>query len=367
MDYVWMHQSWPHWRADTESLHPFSVVLQQKLARLLGQVESLGVGTTARAQLELTAEEALRTSEIEGEAVDVPTLRSSLARRLGVDVGGLSPADRRVDGLVSMILDATIAFEQPLTRERLLTWHAGLFPQESGGVTAGGRFRDDRTGPMRVVSGELGRERIHYEAPPAARLEQEVAAFLQWVEIDNAMDPLLKAGRAHLWFEVIHPFEDGNGRIGRAVSDLLIARAEVSPVRCFSLSAQIQRERREYYRQLEMASRGAPDDTGWLRWFLQCLDRAADDAQQIVSSVLRKARFWAGMGGIALNPRQVDMLNRLLDGFEGKLTTGKWAKICKCSPDTALRDINELASHGILRKEAAGGRSTSYLLGEAHS
>lgn len=367
MDYVWKLQSWPHWHADADSLHPVSVVLQQKLARLLGQVESLGVGTTARAQLELTAEEALRTSEIEGETLDVPTLRSSLARRLGVDLGGLSPADRRVDGLVSMILDATVAFDQPLTRERLLTWHAGLFPEQSGEAMAGGRFRDDRTGPMRVVSGELGREKIHYEAPPAGRLEQEVAAFLQWVENDNTMDPLLKAGRAHLWFEVIHPFEDGNGRIGRAVSDLLIARAEVSPVRCFSLSAQIQKERREYYRQLEMASRGALDDTGWLRWFLQCLDRAADDAQQILSSVLRKARFWAGAGGIALNPRQVDMLNRLFDGFEGKLTTGKWAKISKCSPDTALRDIHELVLHGILHKEAAGGRSTSYQLGEASS
>jgi len=362
MDYVWKHQSWPNWRADTESLHPISAAVQRKLAQLLGRVESLGVGTTARAQLELAAEEALRTSEIEGEALDIPTVRSSLARRLGVDLGGLSPADRRVDGLVSMILDATVAFDQPLTRERLLSWHAGLFPEQSGGVAAGGRFRDDRTGPMRVVSGELGREKIHYEAPPAVRLEEELAAFLAWVDSDSTMDPLLKAGRAHLWFEVIHPFEDGNGRLGRALSDLLIARAEVSPVRCFSLSAQIQKERREYYRQLEMASRGTPDDTGWLGWFLGCLDRAADGAEQIVSSVLRKARFWAGTGGLVLNTRQVGMLNRLFDGFEGKLTTGKWAKISKCSADTALRDINELVSYGILRKEAAGGRSTSYLL-----
>ena len=359
MDYVWKHKDWPNWRADVDSLLPVSLALRQKLARLLGRVESLGLGTTARAQLELAAEEALRTSEIEGEILPAPTVRSSLARRLGVDLGGLSPADRRVDGLVSMILDATAKFDQPLTRERLFSWHAGLFPEQSGG-----RFRDDLTGPMRVVSGELGRETVHYEAPPAARLEEEMAAFLQWLESDCAMDPLLKAARAHLWFEVIHPFEDGNGRIGRAVSDLLIARAEASPVRCFSLSAQIQKERREYYRQLEMASRGTLDDTVWLRWFLGCLDRAADGAEQIVSAVLRKARFWADAGGIALNPRQTDMLNRLLDGFEGKLTTGKWAKISKCSSDTALRDISELVSHGLLRKEAAGGRSTGYLLCE---
>ena len=367
MDYVWKHQGWPNWRADLDSLHPVSLALQQKLARLLGQVGSLGVGTTARAQLELAAEEALRTSEIEGEILDAPTVRSSLARRLGVDLGGLSPSDRRVDGLVSMILDATVSFDQPLTRERLFSWHAGLFPEQSGGVMASGRFRDDRAGPMRVVSGELGREKVHYEAPPAARLEQEVDAFLRWLENDNTIDPLLKAGRAHLWFEVIHPFEDGNGRIGRAVSDLLIARAGGSPVRCFSLSAQIEKERREYYRQLEMASRGTLDDTGWLRWFLGCLDRAADGAEYIVSSVLRKARFWAGAGGLVLNTRQVDMLNRLFDGFEGKLTTGKWAKLSKCSPDTALRDINELVSRGVLRKEASGGRSTSYLLCEVRN
>jgi Fic family protein len=285
---------------------------------------------------------------------------------LGVDVGALTPADRRVEGVVDMVLDATANCAAPVTRERLYGWHAALFPTGYSGlarIRVGG-WRDDAGGPMQVVSGPIGRRRVHFEAPPADRLEAEVGRFLAWVEAPSPDPPLVRAGLGHLWFVTLHPFDDGNGRIARAIGDLLLARGDGSPQRFYSLSAQIQRERKAYYDVLERTQKGALDVTEWLAWFLDALRRAVDQAQHTVDGVLAKARFWRRFAGVPMNPRQVQLLGRLLDGFDGKLTTGKWASIARCSPDTALRDINELLALGALRKSAAGGRSTSYELAD---
>jgi Fic family protein len=269
-----------------------------------------------------------------------------------------------VEGVVEMTLDATRNYDAPLTAERLLGWHAALFPTGRSGMTriTVGAWRDDKFGPMQVVSGPFGRERVHYQAPGAALLDREMTAFLDWFDDATAIDPVLKAGVAHLWFVTIHPFDDGNGRIARAVADMALARSELSPQRFYSMSAQIQEERKAYYAMLEETQKGDLEITSWLLWFLGCLDRAFDGAENLVAGVFRKARFWERHADVSLNRRQRDILNRLLDGFEGKLTSSKWAKIERCSPDTALRDITGLIEHGILTRDAAGGRSASYSL-----
>jgi Fic family protein len=291
-------------------------------------------------------------------------VRSSIASRLGVPIGALTPADRNVEGVVEMMLDATQKYDQPLTDERLFGWHAALFPTGRSGmrrITAGA-WRDDATGPMQVVSGSDGREFVHYEAPAASKLDEEMKAFLGWFNGQGDLDPVLKAAIAHLWFVTIHPFDDGNGRIARAIADMQLARSEKSPQRFYSMSAQIRQERKAYYEILEETQKGDLDITAWLQWFLACLDRAFDGAEGILATVLRKAEFWKKHAAQTFNDRQRDMLNRLLDGFEGKLTSSKWATIEKCSPDTALRDITELLDRSILQKDEAGGRSTSYSL-----
>jgi Fic family protein len=306
----------------------------------------------------------VKSSDIEGEKLDPQAVRSSIARRLGLNIGGLVPSDRNVDGVVEMMLDATRYYAKPLTDERMFGWHASLFPSGRSGMTriSTGQWRDDKSGAMQVVSGPIGRETVHYEAPVAARLKKEMAAFLKWFNKEAELDPVLKAGVAHLWFVTIHPFEDGNGRIARAIADLCLARSEKSSQRFYSMSAQIRQERKKYYDILEETQKDTTDITPWLKWFLNCLGRAIDGSEKLLVSVLVKARFWEKLEGLSLNQRQRSVLNRLLDGFEGKLTTSKWAKLTKSSQDTATRDIQELVKMSVLERSAEGGRSTSYHL-----
>ena len=322
-----------------------------------------------QASLSALTDDVIKTSAIEGEQLNVESVRSSIARRLGVDIGALAPVDRHVEGVVEMVLDATANCNAPVTRERLFGWHAALFPTGYSGlvrINVGG-WRDAATGPMQVVSGPLGRQRVHFEAPSADRLASEADSFLAWANGASNELPLIKAGLAHLWFVTLHPLDDGNGRIARAVGDLFLARADGSPQRFYSLSAQIQRERKAYYDILERTQKQSLDVTEWLAWFLATLHRTVDQAQQALDAVLVTARLWqrwAEPGFAPLNARQLKLVNRLLDGFDGKLTSSKWAAIAKCSPDTALRDITDLLARGILRKSDAGGRSTSYVIAD---
>ena len=331
---------------------------------LIGRLADVGMALRVQASLAALTEDVVKTSEIEGEQLNVESVRSSIARRLGVDIGALAPVDRHVDGVVEMVLDATANSAAPVTRERLFGWHAALFSTGYSGLSKidVGGWRDDANGPMQVASGPVGRRRVHFEAPPADRIEVETVHFLDWLNSVSDEPPLVKAGLAHLWFVTLHPFDDGNGRIARAIGDLLLARADRSPQRFYSLSAQIRREQKSYYEILERTQKGTLDVTDWLWWFLTALQRAVEQAQRTLDAVLVKARFWQRFAGTPMNDRQVKLIDRLLDGFEGKLTSSKWAVIAKCSPDTALRDINELLANGMLRKSASGGRSTSYEL-----
>ncbi len=324
----------------------------------------MGFRLREEAVLQTLTEDVLKSSEIEGEALDRDDVRSSIARRLGLESGAISRADYDVEGVVEMTLDATQSYQTPLTIERLLSWHAALFPSGRSGMRKirVGAWRDDAQGPMQVVSGPLGRERVHFQAPPASHVQAEVTAFLSWFEGNAAIDPLLKACIAHLWFVTIHPFEDGNGRIARAIADMALARSEGSSQRFYSMSAQIRAERGAYYRALEEAQGGDLDVTPWVMWFLGCLDRGLDRAEVALSVVLRRARLWDLHDQASFNERQRNLMNRLIDGFEGKLTSSKWAKIAKCSQDTALRDIDDLLRRGVLTKDLARGRSTSYSL-----
>ncbi len=364
--YVWQNQNWPQWQYNAKSLMPLLAQVHQILGHVMGRMRDQGIRSQDQANLEALTTDVLKTSEIEGERLDPETVRSSIARRLGVDVGAFMPADRHVDGVVEMILDATSLHATPLTIERLLAWHAGLFPTGRSGLSTirVGTWRDDANGPMQVVSGPMQRRRVHYEAPPAHSLPAQITDFLIWYERHQEIDPLVKAGLAHLWFVTIHPFDDGNGRIARAIGDMALARADQSNQRFYSLSAQIQKERKDYYDLLEKTQRGNLDATEWLSWFLSCLLRALQEADQVITSVLVKANFWRRWAGTPLNVRQIKILNRMLDGFDGKLTNKKWAAIGKCSSDTALRDINDLIARGVLRRTETAGRSTSY---ELHS
>jgi Fic family protein len=364
--YVWQAPDWPSWRYDLATLAVPLAGVSRAQGLLLGRLSDVGLDLRAQASLSALTEDVVKTSEIEGEQLNVESVRSSIARRLGVDIGALAPVDRHAEGVVEMVLDATSNCDAPVSRQRLFGWHAALFPTGYSGLTKirVGAWRDDAGGPMQVVSGPLTRRKVHFEAPPADRLEKETGQFLDWVDGESRDPPLIKAGLAHLWFVTLHPFDDGNGRIARAIGDLLLARADGSPQRFYSLSAQIQREHKAYYEILEQTQKDTLDVTAWLAWFLDTLHRAIEQAQHTLDVVLAKVRFWQRFAGTPMNERQVKLLNRLLDGFEGKLTTTKWAKIAKCSPDTALRDINELLAHGVLRKTAAGGRSTHYELNE---
>jgi len=362
--YIHELESWPRFKWSSQDLSEQLASVRHRQGRLLGRMEALGFELRAEAVLQTLTEDVLKSSEIEGEILDKEQVRSSIARRLGMDIGALAPVDREVEGVVEMMLDATQNYQAPLTDERLFAWHAALFPTGRSGMTKiiVGAWRDEASGPMQVVSGPIGREKVHYEAPAAARLDGEMAGFIEWFNGAAPLDPVLKAALAHLWFVTIHPFEDGNGRIARAIADMILARSEGSPQRFYSMSAQIRLERKDYYAILERTQKGDLDITGWLQWFLGCLDRAFDGAEEILANVLRKTRFWEAMAGRPLNERQRKVINRLLDGFEGKLTSSKWATLTKTSPDTALRDINDLVARGVLAKDEGGGRSTSYSL-----
>ena len=364
---IWQSSEWPDWRYDLAALAQLLADASRAQGLLMGRLADIGMALRDQASLSALTEDVIKTSEIEGEQLDVESVRSSIARRLGVNIGALAPVDRHVEGVVEMVLDATANCNARVTRDRFLGWHAALFPTGYSGlvrINVGG-WRDDATGPMQVVSGPLGRQRVHFEAPPADRLESETDRFIHWANSASNEPPLIKAGLAHLWFVTLHPFDDGNGRIARAVGDLFLARADGSPQRFYSLSAQIQRERKAYYDILERTQKQSLDVTEWLAWFLETLHRAVDQTQHTLDAVLARTRFWqrwAAPGSAPLNERQVKLVNRLLDGFEGKLTSSKWAAIAQCSPDTALRDITDLLARGVLRKSDAGGRSTSYEL-----
>ena len=362
--YLWERSQWPAMTWDERRLSPLLAHASREQGRLLGKMEGLGFRLRSEAHLRTLTEDVVKSSEIEGEKLDTEQVRSSIARKLGLDVGGLVPSDRNVDGVVELMVDAAGKYTTALTQERLFGWHAALFPTGRSSLTTitVGDWRDDSTGPMQVVSGPVGRQKVHYQAPPANRVSKEMKAFLKWFAKPGETDGLLVAGLAHLWFVTIHPFDDGNGRIARAIADMALARAEGTGQRFYSMSAQIRRERNDYYQMLEQTQKGSLDVTAWQEWFLSCLLRAIEGTQETLGFVLNKARFWERFAKEPLNERQVKVVNRLLDGFEGKLTTSKWAKLTKCSQDTAYRDILDLVERGALRKDPGGGRSTSYSL-----
>ncbi len=362
--YIHELSDWPRFTWNPECLTEPLAGARHRQGRLLGYMEALGFNLRREAVLETLTVDVIKTSEIEGEKLDTEDVRSSIARRLGVDIGALKKTDRNVDGIVELMLDATRNYKQPLTAERLFGWHTSLFPTGRSGMSkiTVGAWRKDSTGPMEVVSGAIGRERVHFEAPAAWRLDAEMKVFLDWFNAKTHRDQLLKAAVAHFWFVTIHPFEDGNGRIARAVADILLARSEDSPQRFYSMSAQIRQQRSAYYEILERTQKGGVDISEWMEWFVDCLGRAVDGAHTMLAGVLSKARFWERNQAVTLNDRQRLMLNRLLDGFTGKLTTSKYAELAKCSQDTAWRDILDLLEHGILIRNPAGGRSTSYAL-----
>lgn len=365
--YIHELSDWPKFRWSAESLLEQVASVRLKQGKLIGRVQSLGFIEQRKAILETITADVVKTSEIEGELLDAEQVRSSIAKRLGLDIGALKPADRNVDGVVDIMMDVRDNYAKPLTYERLFQWHRDLFPNPNQGVLKirVGVWRDDRESPMKVVSGPIGRERIHFQAPPAHLLNDEMDEFLNWFEHGAKIDPLIKAGLSHLWFITIHPFADGNGRIARAVADLALARSDATEQRFYSMSAQIRLERSDYYSVLERTQKASMDVTTWLQWFLGCLERAVDGAQENLQAVLTKARYWQSWKAIEMNVRQKKILNRILDGeFEGKLNNSKWAKINHCSPDTALRDITDLIHQGVLVKEPGGGRKTSYALNE---
>lgn len=371
---IYIHQlpEWPRFYWDTTRIAEALADVRHRQGRLVGHMEALGFSLRREASLLTLTADVVKSSEIEGERLSQEQVRSSLARRLGIDIGALKPVDRNVEGVVEMMLDATRHYNQELTAERLFSWHAALFPTARSGMSriTVGAWRDDSTGPMQVVSGPIGKERIHFEAPAAARLDGEMRAFTDWLAgkagIERPEDPVLKAALAHLWFVTIHPFADGNGRIARAIADMALARSENSSERFYSMSSQIRLEREAYYKILERSQKGTLDVTPWMDWFLACLSRAIASAQTTLSAVLAKARFWEGVGvsGVPINERQRLVLNLMLDDLEGKLTTSKYAKLAKCSQDTALRDVLALLERSVLVRSPGGGRSTSYVLNE---
>jgi Fic family protein len=362
--YVHELKDWPRFHWSAEKLAAPLASVRHRQGRLIGRMEALGFDLQQEAVLQTLTSDVLKSSEIEGEKLDFEQVRSSIARRLGIDIGALKPADRHVEGVVEMMLDATRHYDQALTAERLFGWHAALFPTGRSGMTRirTGTWRDDSTGPMQVVSGPTGKERVHFEAPKADRLAGETEAFLDWFEGKDPIDPVLRAALAHLWFVTLHPFEDGNGRIARAIADMALARSEQSPQRFYSMSAQINQEHNAYYDILQATQKGTMDIRPWVEWFLGCLGRAIDGAHVTLGAVLDKARFWERVKHVKLNDRQRLVIDRLLDGFEGKLTTSRYATLARCSQDTAYRDILALVESAVLIQNPEGGRSTTYSL-----
>lgn len=367
MQYIYDQDDWPNFTWNDELINPVLVELRHLQGRLVGRMEGLGFDLRNEAVLTTLTNDVLKSSEIEGEVLDKDQVRSSIARRLGLEISGLVEADRDVEGVVEMMLDATQNYDQPLTKERMFDWHAALFPTGRSGMSKiiVGDWRDDADGPMQVVSGPYGKEKVHYQAPEAPRVDAQMEGFIEWFEQDDALDPVLRAAIAHLYFVTIHPFEDGNGRTARAIADMALARSDGSAQRFYSMSTQIRKERKAYYDILEETQKGTLDITNWLLWFLETLNSAFEGSTEELEKVFEKSRFWEELKDAKLNERQRAMLNRLLDGFIGKLTSSKWAKITKVSQDTASRDINDLIAKGILMKEEGGGRSTSYALSES--
>jgi Fic family protein len=364
--YIWELPDWPHFRWASDQLVGLLAAAHLKQGRLLGSMERLGFDLQLSAELKAITEEALKSSEIEGEILNPESVRSSVARRLGIPEAAVAPEDRRADGIVDVTLDATKNFAAPMTRERLFGWQAALFPTGRSGLLPikVGEWRDDAKGSMQIVSGGFGREQVHFQAPPADRVEAEMEAFLAWFNAPSTIDGIVQAAIAHLWFVTIHPFEDGNGRIARALADMILARSENTPQRFYSLSGQIRRDRSAYYGSLESTQKGDLDITDRLLWFIECVIKALDAAEQTCASVLHKADFWQRYTLIALNERQRKVLNRYLDGFEGKLTARKWVAIANCSMPTAQRDIKELIDQGILVRNPGGSKNSSYSITE---
>lgn len=364
MTYIHELTEWPNLTWNTQSLFQALVAVRHKQGRHLGRMEALGFDLRSDASLTALTDEIVQSSAIEGERLDTDEVRSSVARRLGLDVAGLPKPSRAVEGVVEMMVDATQNYNKPLTAERLFSWHAALFPTGRSGMQpiTVGAWRDTKDSPMQVVSGPMGKERIHFRAPDVERLDNEMKSFLAWFNAPSDVDWVLKAAVAHFWFVTIHPFDDGNGRIARAIADMALARGDGSPDRFYSMSARIEAERKQYYIQLESAQRGSTDITAWIAWFLGCLDRAVDASDVMLAKVLYKARMWRTLLTAPVNERQKIVMNRMLDNWEGYLTSTKYAKLVKCSTDTALRDIHDLVTRGVLIQNEAGGRSTSYCL-----
>jgi len=364
---MWIHehQNWPNFTWNGEILSSKLADIRHRQGLLIGKMNNLGFDLKQEASLNTLTRDVIKSSAIEGENLNPDEVRSSIARRLGLDIAGLIPSGRDVEGIVEIMLDATQKFSSTLTKKRLFDWHAALFPTGRSGMHSitVGNWRTPDAGPMQVVSGVVGKETIHFEAPDAKRLEDEMHTFIEWFEEGNDIDPVIKAGIAHFWFVTIHPFEDGNGRIARAIGDMALARADRMPERFYSLSSQIESERKNYYNQLEGQQRSTPDITDWLDWFLGCMGRAIANAETTLENVLFKARLWDKINKNPVNERQRFVINRMLeDDFEGYINTSKYAKLTKSSNDTALRDIKEMKERGIFIQNPSGGRSTSYRL-----
>lgn len=362
--YIHQLKEWPNFNWDNNVLLSKLTMVRHKQGRLKGYMEVLGFSLKNETLLQTLTLDVLKSTEIEGEILNPDQVRSSIARRLGMDIAGLVSSDRNVDGVVEMMLDATQNFDKALTKDRLFGWHSALFPTGRSGMhkIVVGDWRDNKSGPMQVVSGPMGRERVHFQAPEAAILDKEMKVFFKWFNAEQKLDPVLKAAVAHLWFITIHPFDDGNGRIARAITDMQLTRSDGDHLRSYSMSAQIQRERNKYYDILEKTQKGKMDITEWLQWFLNCLNSSLDTTEETFKRVLKKTQFWDKHITTKINERQRLLINKLFDGFQGNLTSTKWAKIAKCSPDTALRDIQDLIDKKILKKGEEGGRSTNYEL-----
>jgi len=366
MTYIHELPGWPEFTWNSEALAGSLAAVRHKQGKHLGRMEALGFDLRSEASLSALTDEVVKSSAIEGEHLNPEEVRSSIARKLGLDVAGLPEPGRVVEGVVAMMLDATRNFDQPLTAERIFGWHAALFPTGRSGTSriTVGAWRTGEAGPVQVVSGPIGKEWVHFQAPDAVRVGDEMNQFLEWFGSPPALDPVLKASVAHFWFVTIHPLDDGNGRVARAIADMALSQADGTKDRFYSMSSGIEAQRREYYQQLEAAQRGSLDITAWLAWFLSCLDRTIEEAETSLGSVLHKAKLWQRINPQPVNERQRKVINRMLDDFQGHLTTSKYAKLAKCSSDTALRDIRELLERGIIVKNPAGGRSTSYRLAD---
>jgi len=364
--YIYQNSRWPNFEWDESKLLPLLSTVRNLQGRLAGKMSALGFQLQTQANFEVLTQDVLKTSEIEGEKLNNQQVRSSVARRLGLEISGMIPSDRNVDGVVDMMFDATRNFQKEMTRERLFSWQRALFPTGYSGMyrVVTGSWRDDSTGPMQVISGPLGKGKVHFQAPESSSIEKEMLAYLKWINETHSIEPVIKAGIAHLWFLTIHPFEDGNGRIARAITDMLLARSDNQAQRFYSMSVQVRKQRKSYYEILEKTQKGNLDITDWLVWFLKCLQKALENSEHLLGKVIFKHGFWIKNVEKTENERQRKVLNLLLEGFKGNLTTTKWAKINKCSTDTALRDIQDLIKKGILKKLPGGGRSTAYTLAD---